>query len=215
MSCLGSSHQHTLCRWPQENVGVPQLLLVAPRPEPQQQLSFPVSGVHNEQLDPHRVLLVPGAVVLSLLPGGFFCLTLVDAPQGGISSTGLCPGSFLDVPCSRWRHCRAERENSWEGGIGLDLAGLAVPECDSDKGGGWQVISWDLSISLDCCFSHHLPLLLPSAWSSVGTGRGSGTDPELAGGQGCSAGICWQTKMCQDFCVCQGEQTQLWVLFTP
>lgn len=94
--------------------------------------------------------------------------------------------------------------------------GVILTKAVGGLGGGGQVISWDLSVSWDCCFFHHFPLLLPSQSGAVwtlGTGRGSGTDPALAGGQWWSAGICWQIKMCQDLCVCWGGQTQLWALW--
>lgn len=94
-------------------------------------------------------------------------------------------------------------ELSW---IWLDwlCLGVILTKAVGGLGGGWQVISWDLSVSWDCCFFHHLPLLLasqPGAVWALGTGRGSGTNPELARGQWWPAGICWQIKMCQDFSV--------------
>lgn len=144
MSCLGSSHQHTVCRWPQENVGGPQLLLVAPRPEPQQQLSFSVSGIHNQQLDPHRGLLVPGTGVLSLL----CCLHLVDASQGGITSTGLSLGTFWMCPALGGGTAglkgktldKVELNWSWLDWLCL---GVILRKAVGGLGGGWQVISWD------------------------------------------------------------------------
>lgn len=64
--------------------------------------------------------------------------------------------------------------------------GVILTKAVGVLGGGWQFISWDLSVSWDCCFFHPLPLLLPSqsgAVRTLGTGRGSGTNPALEGGQ--------------------------------
>lgn len=91
------------CWWPTAS-------LAGPRAEASAAAEFPCLWGSQCAAGPPQRALGPWGCGVEPPVRALCCLTLVDAPQGGINSTGLCPRSFLDVPCSRWRHCRAERE---------------------------------------------------------------------------------------------------------
>lgn len=145
MSCLRSSRQHTLCRWPRENAGGPLLLLVAPRPEPWQQLGFSAS---------RGARLV--VLLLAQTPRGVPCLGPWDhgvehpSLQGSLLSlrggwipgrqwqmAGLSPRSILTVCCSRRKH-NAGLKGKPQEKVELNQIWLDwLPGCDLDTSSGW------------------------------------------------------------------------------
>lgn len=126
------------------------------------------------------------------------------------------------MPCSRWRHCRAERENSREGGIELELAGLAVPGCDFEKGCGWFG-RWMAShlLGLRCLLGLLLfppsPSASPVSLEQCGSWGQAEGQVQTQNWQGVSV-VCWDLLANQNMTelgVCQGDQTQLCVHKVP